>query len=103
MLVAVRCAQGSFANRSEQRRITLNFGFFKRSQVLHAKPDYDEARVEALCDLIPLAVAFRQQSRGEAFGEAPFVYKPRQGREVAWEGWGAPATVAALRAPGLGI
>ena len=37
------------------RRVTLNFGFFKRASALHAKPEYDEARVEALCNLIPIA------------------------------------------------
>eukprot|EP01052_Picozoa_sp_SAG31_P008554 SAG31_NODE_435_length_15733_cov_6.508251_3_plen_141_part_00 len=57
-----------FANRSAQRRITLNFGFFRRSHVLHARPEYDEARAEALCKLIPLAVAFRQETRGADFG-----------------------------------
>jgi hypothetical protein len=58
----------SFANRSDRRRVTLNFGFFKRALALHARPEYDEDRVEALCSMIPLAVAFRQQTRGEAFG-----------------------------------
>eukprot|EP01043_Picozoa_sp_COSAG02_P037756 COSAG02_NODE_2856_length_7888_cov_6.880216_4_plen_100_part_00 len=97
-------SSASFANKSEQRRVTLNFGFFRRSEVVGARPMHTEQRVQALCEMIPLAVAFRQHSRGAQAGEIPFVYQPHasQQLEFKWEGWDAPATVAALNAPGVG-
>lgn len=84
--------------------MTLNFGFFRRSEVVGARPTHTEQRVEALCEMIPLAAAFRHFSRGARAGEIPFVYQPYalQQLEAKWEGWDAPATVAALNAPGIG-
>ncbi|MFV0258051.1 MAG: phytanoyl-CoA dioxygenase family protein [Acidimicrobiales bacterium] len=75
----------SFANSSPDPRISLTFGFHRRSSVLGApaalrlkptEPDgvvYDEERISRRSSVIPLAVDARRQHHP---GEDRFVYQP---------------------------
>ena len=49
-------------------RVTLNFGFFRRSEVVGARPTHRAASAGTLRNGT-LAVAFRQHSRGAQAGE----------------------------------
>ena len=72
---------GSFANTSQDRRVTINFGFHKRSSVLnvlggglHGKPKvYDEEHVSKRSRLIQYAISARSQKYPN---EVPYIYKP---------------------------
>ncbi|MEM7465927.1 MAG: phytanoyl-CoA dioxygenase family protein [Pseudomonadota bacterium] len=77
---------GSFANTSNETRITINFGFHRRKSVLgvtaggvhNARATYDEARIATRARLIGYAIDARRQRFPE---ETPFQYKPFAGSE----------------------
>jgi ectoine hydroxylase-related dioxygenase (phytanoyl-CoA dioxygenase family) len=72
---------GSFANTSKDWRVTVNFGFHRRTSVLdvtaggiHNKAaTYDAARIRERARLIGYGIDARRQRFPD---EAPFVYKP---------------------------
>ena len=71
----------SFANTSLDRRVTINYGFHKRSSVLnvlggglHGKPKvYDKKHVIKRSRLIQYAISARSQKYPN---ETPYIYKP---------------------------
>jgi hypothetical protein len=72
---------GSFANTSTDWRVTLNFGFHRRSSVLgvqggglhNAPAVYDEDRISERARVIGYGIDARRQRFPD---ETPFVYKP---------------------------
>jgi len=80
---------GSFANTSPDWRVTVNFGFHKKSSVLnvkggglHAKPQiYDENHIKTRSRLIPYAINARQQ---KYIDEISYDYKPLNSHEYKW-------------------
>ena len=71
---------GSFANTSRDRRVTINFGFHRRSSVLGVEGKlvsdpviYDEERIHERSRLIAIAIDARRQHFA---GEEPYVYQP---------------------------
>ena len=72
---------GSFANTSPDWRVTVNFGFHRRSSVLNVESGgihndvafYDDERIKKRSRLIGYAINARQQRFP---GEQPFVYEP---------------------------
>ena len=80
---------GSFANTSSDWRVTINFGFHKKSSVLniqgggfHAKPKiYDEEHIRKRSRLIPYAINARTQ---KYVNEIPYNYKPLKGKKYMW-------------------
>ena len=72
---------GSFANTSPDWRVTVNFGFHRRSSVLNVKTKsfhnekivYDEQLVRNRSRMIAYAIDARRQRFPQ---ETPFVYKP---------------------------
>jgi hypothetical protein len=82
---------GSFANTSEDWRVTVNMGFHRRRSVLgvqgggiHAAPaTYDEAHIEERSRLIGYAIDARRQRFPD---ETPFVYAPfaKSGKRYTW-------------------
>ena len=79
----------SFANTSPDWRVTVNFGFHKKSSVLnvkggglHSKPkNYDEDHIKTRSRLIPYAINARKQ---KYIDETPYNYKPLNSREYKW-------------------
>jgi len=79
----------SFANTSSDWRVTVNFGFHKRSSVLnvkggglHSKPkNYDEDHIKTRSRLIPYAINARKQ---KYIDETPYKYKPLNSSEYKW-------------------
>ncbi|MFT4582127.1 MAG: hypothetical protein ACI915_002781 [Gammaproteobacteria bacterium] len=77
---------GSFANTSADTRVTVNFGFHRRSSVLgvtaggvhNAVATYDEARIHERARLIAYAIDARQQRFPK---EERFAYQPFTGEE----------------------
>ena len=78
---------GSFANTSEDMRISLTFGFHRRKSVMGQKAAlsmeglsqvYDEQRVDERSAVIQVAIDARQQYYPD---EAPFAYQPFAWRE----------------------
>jgi len=77
---------GSFANTSEDVRVTINFGFHRRKSVLGVVSGgvhnpvavYDEQRIRERSRLIMYAIDARQQRFPE---EKPYRYKPFAGHE----------------------
>jgi len=80
---------GSFANTSPDWRVTVNFGFHKKSSVLnvkggglHAKPKiYDENHIKIRSRLIPYAINARKQKYVD---ETSYDYKPLNSSEYRW-------------------
>ena len=80
---------GSFANTSPDWRVTVNFGFHKKSSVLnvkggglHAKPQiYDENHIKTRSRLIPYAINARKQ---KYIDETSYDYKPLNSSEYKW-------------------
>jgi len=80
---------GSFANTSPDWRVTVNFGFHKKSSVLnvkggglHAKPKiYDENHIKTRSRLIPYAINARKQKYVD---ETSYDYKPLNSSEYQW-------------------
>jgi ectoine hydroxylase-related dioxygenase (phytanoyl-CoA dioxygenase family) len=71
---------GSFPNTSDDLRVTINFGFHRRSAVLGAKPQvsvpmgpYDEQRIRKRSELIGYAIDARHQRFPD---EVPYTYRP---------------------------
>ena len=72
---------GSFANTSDDWRVTINFGFHKKSSVLNvlgggvhsAVKTYDEKHINTRSRLIPYAIDARKKRFPN---EKPFLYKP---------------------------
>ena len=89
---------GSFANTSADPRVSLTFGFHRRSSVLGAHPvlgsgkgdAYDEARVHERSSVIAVAIDARQQHFPD---EARYVYQPFVGLEDDYR-WNAQAREA---------
>ena len=77
---------GSFANTSDDVRVTINFGFHRRRSVLNvtsggvhsAITTYDEHYIEERSKLIAYAIDARRQRFGD---EEPYRYQPFAGRE----------------------
>lgn len=78
---------GSFANTSDEMRVTVNFGFHRRASVVgvtsggvhNARATYDEQRVRERSKLIGYAIDARKQKFPH---ETPYVYQPFAGREA---------------------
>ena len=85
-IVNRQALHGSFANTSEDLRISLTFGFHKRSSVLGATGAlseseavvYDEARIAKRSEVVGVAIDARAQFYPE---EARFSYQPLSGQE----------------------
>jgi hypothetical protein len=83
---------GSFANTSRDWRVTVNFGFHRRTSVLgvkaggiHNKPAvYDAARIRERARLIGYGIDARRQRFPD---EKPYVYKPHadEGLSYRWD------------------
>ena len=83
---------GSFANTSDDCRVTINFGFHRRDCVIGARGNgihalgseqiiYDEARIEARSQILGTAIA----ARGQRFpDEQPYDYEPLRGQVFTW-------------------
>ncbi len=77
---------GSFANTSSDTRVTVNFGFHRRSSVLgvtaggvhNARATYDEERIRERARLIAYAIDARRQRFPD---ETPYDYQPFSGEE----------------------
>ena len=77
---------GSFANTSQETRVTLNFGFHRRKSVLgvtaggvhNAEATYDEERIKERARLIGYAIDARRQRFPQ---ETPYNYAPIVGHE----------------------
>ena len=75
---------GSFANTSDQWRVTVNFGFHRRASVLGVKGGglhnapavYDEERIRRRSRMIGYAIDARRRRFPD---ETPFVYEPFAG------------------------
>lgn len=80
---------GSFANTSEDWRVTVNFGFHRRASVLNvhgggvhnAPAFYDAERIRKRARMIAYAIDARRQRFPD---ETPFVYQPLAGEEGAY-------------------
>jgi hypothetical protein len=91
---------GSFANTSEDVRVTINFGFHRRRSVLgvesggvhNARATYDDARIHERSRLIMYAIDARRQRFPQ---ERSFRYRPLSGEESAFL-W-TPETTAAIK------
>ena len=77
---------GSFANTSDERRVTVNFGFLPRKRVLNVtntnfrgkSQTYDEARLHERSRMIAVAI----DARSQRFPSEPrFEYQPLVGEE----------------------
>ena len=83
---------GSFANTSPNWRVTLNFGFHRRTSVLGVKAGgihnavatYDTDRIRERSRLIGYAIDARRQRFPD---ETPFVYRPhaQEGLTYRWD------------------
>ena len=87
-----QAVHGSFANTSDEWRITINFGFHPRASVVGARGNgihdpnsheiiYDEARVQARSRVLGLAIAARKQRFPD---ETPYDYAPLRGQTFEW-------------------
>lgn len=83
---------GSFPNSGFEPRVTVNFGFHRRSSVLgvtgagmHSQVEvYDEALIEERSKVIGYAIDARQQRFQD---EKPYVYQPftQAGKQYTWD------------------
>ncbi|MBT8114993.1 MAG: phytanoyl-CoA dioxygenase family protein [Arenicella sp.] len=88
---------GSFANTGFEPRVTVNFGFHRRSSVLdimgagmHSEAVvYDAAHIRKRSQVIGLAIDARRQRFPD---EQPYDYKPLAGENISWT-LGALATL----------
>lgn len=85
------CLHGSFPNKTEERRLTMQFGFHNRRFVVGTKArnlccgrpfliTYDEAYAQGRARMIQVAIDARRQKYPD---ETPYVYKPFVGNEEA--------------------
>lgn len=94
-IVNRQTVHGSFANTSPDLRISITFGFHRRSSVLGQKAAlsmqkfnpgaYDEARIAERAAVIAVAIDARHRTHPD---ETPFRYKPFEGKGVGFD----PAT-----------
>lgn len=88
-----QAVHGSFANTSDQWRVTINFGFHPRASVIGARGNgihapgsekliYDEARVQARSRVLGVAIEARRQRFPN---ETPYAYKPLAGQSFTWD------------------
>ena len=87
-----QAVHGSFANTSPDWRVTVNFGFHRRSSVLdveaggvhNAKAVYDADRIRRRARLIGYGIDAR---RRRFPAETPFVYRPHldEGLHYTWD------------------
>ena len=87
-----QAVHGSFANNSEDWRVTVNFGFHRRKSVLgiagggiHNSPAvYDETRIRKRSEIIGHAIAARHECFPD---ETPFEYAPhkKNGEIFRWK------------------
>ena len=90
-----QAVHGSFANTSDDIRVTINFGFHRRASVLgvegggihNERVAYDDARIRERSRLIGLAIDARRQRFPE---EEPYVYQPFAGFEENYR-WNSAA------------
>ena len=83
-----QCVHGSFANTSQDRRVTLNEGFFARKRVLNVSSQkldgtsvtYTADHIHERSRLIALAIDARRQRYPD---EKSYVYQPLVGEEDA--------------------
>ena len=83
-----QCVHGSFANTSQDRRVTLNEGFFARKRVLNVSSQkldgtlvtYTANHIHERSRLIALAIDARRQRYPD---EKSYVYQPLVGEEDA--------------------
>lgn len=95
-----QAVHGSFANTSDQVRVTFNFGFHRRRSVLgvtsggvhNEVTTYDDAYIRARSRLIMYAIDARRQRFPD---EAPYVYAPLAGEADRYRF--GPDTLASLR------
>lgn len=86
-----QCLHGSFANTSADWRVTLNFGFHRRTSVLgvqggglhNAPAVYDEVRIGQRARVLGHAIEARRQRFPE---ETPYAYQPHlvSGERFEW-------------------
>lgn len=87
-----QAVHGSFANTSDECRVTINFGFHPRASVIGARGNgihapgsdkliYDEERVQARSRVLGLAIEARKQRFPD---EEPYVYAPFANRTFEW-------------------
>lgn len=85
-----QAVHGSFANTSEDWRVTLNMGFHRRKSVLgveaggihNARAVYDEARIKERARVIGYAIDARRKRFPQ---EKAFVYRPQLGESYFWD------------------
>ncbi len=93
---------GSFANTSDDLRVSLTFGFHRRRSVLGARAvlgvsdqdvRYDEQRIFERAAVIAVAIDARRREHSQ---ETPFVYRPFADKEDEFR-YGGPAAESVLR------
>ena len=85
-----QAVHGSFANTSEEWRVTLNFGFHRRKSVLgveaggihNARAVYDESRIHERARVIGYAIDARRKRFPQ---QQSFVYMPQTGERYVWD------------------
>ena len=85
-----QAVHGSFANTSQDWRVTLNFGFHRRRSVLgvqgggvhNAAAVYDADRIRQRAAAIGYGIDARRQRFPE---QAPYVYAPHEGSVYRWD------------------
>ena len=87
-----QAVHGSFANTSDDWRVTINFGFHPRASVIGARGNgihapgsenivYDEARVQQRSQILGYAIEARRKRFGD---ETPYDYAPLAGQSFEW-------------------
>ena len=87
-----QAVHGSFANTSDQCRVTINFGFHPRASVVGARGNgihargseniiYNEERVQQRSQVLGLAIEARKQRFPN---ETPYTYGPHAGHIFEW-------------------
>ena len=87
-----QAVHGSFANTSEESRVTINFGFHPRASVIGARGNgihapgseniiYDEDRIQKRSRVLGLAIEARKQRFPK---ETPYFYQPHSGHSFEW-------------------
>ena len=87
-----QAVHGSFANTSDEWRVTINFGFHPRACVIGARGNgihaagsenliYDEDRVRQRSQILGYAIQARRQRFPD---ETPYAYAPFAGQDFTW-------------------
>ena len=88
-----QAVHGSFANTSDEWRVTINFGFHPRASVVGARGNgihargsekiiYDEARVQERSRVLGYALEARRQRFPD---EPSYTYGPHEGQTFVWD------------------